>query len=195
MPLRVAQEVQALSRCDVKAITLTQPWATLMALGAKRVETRSWKPHAWLIGQAVAIHAGAGLGGLKRSPDERVGKAELEDRYVALCSREPFLSTLSSFYSESGEEIAARLPRGAIVAEGILSNVASTEAIARRLAVLRTRELAFGNYAAGRWGWGFQVLTAVGPIPVRGMQGLWDVPEEIAQALAERALAEGRYHL
>jgi hypothetical protein len=26
----------------MKAITLTQPWATLVAIGAKRVETRSW---------------------------------------------------------------------------------------------------------------------------------------------------------
>ena len=26
----------------VKALSLTQPWATLVAMGAKRIETRSW---------------------------------------------------------------------------------------------------------------------------------------------------------
>ena len=26
----------------MKALTLTQPWATLVAIGAKRIETRSW---------------------------------------------------------------------------------------------------------------------------------------------------------
>lgn len=26
----------------MKALSLTQPWATLMAIGAKRIETRSW---------------------------------------------------------------------------------------------------------------------------------------------------------
>ena len=29
-------------RGEVKALTLTQPWATLVAIGAKRIETRSW---------------------------------------------------------------------------------------------------------------------------------------------------------
>ena len=43
----------------MKAIALYQPWATLAALGIKRIETRSWKPPGALIGQRIAIHAGA----------------------------------------------------------------------------------------------------------------------------------------
>ena len=27
----------------MKALTLTQPWATLVAIGAKRIETRIWR--------------------------------------------------------------------------------------------------------------------------------------------------------
>ena len=38
----------------IKFITLTQPWATLVALGVKRIETRSWRtPYRGLLG----IHA------------------------------------------------------------------------------------------------------------------------------------------
>ena len=38
---------------EIKGLTLTQPWATLVASGAKKIETRSWntKHRGWL-----AIH-------------------------------------------------------------------------------------------------------------------------------------------
>jgi hypothetical protein len=39
----------------MKALTLTQPWASLMALQAKRIETRSWpwerRPQQQMFGQ------------------------------------------------------------------------------------------------------------------------------------------------
>jgi len=41
----------------MKAISLWQPWATLIACGAKPYETRSFAPPASLIGQSIAIHA------------------------------------------------------------------------------------------------------------------------------------------
>jgi len=42
----------------MKALTLTQPWATLIACGAKRIETRSW---ATDFRGRIAIHAAKGL--------------------------------------------------------------------------------------------------------------------------------------
>ncbi len=39
----------------MKALTLTQPWASLMALGVKRIETRSW--YTSYRGEVV-IHSG-----------------------------------------------------------------------------------------------------------------------------------------
>src|SRR3954451_22243677 len=41
----------------IPALTLTQPWATLVAIGAKQIETRSWGTsyRGWL-----AIHAAKG---------------------------------------------------------------------------------------------------------------------------------------
>lgn len=41
----------------MKAISLHQPWASLIMCGAKRVETRSWRPPESLIGERIAIHA------------------------------------------------------------------------------------------------------------------------------------------
>ena len=42
----------------MKAITLTQPWATLIAIGAKRIETRSWRTN---YRGPLAIHASKAL--------------------------------------------------------------------------------------------------------------------------------------
>jgi hypothetical protein len=41
---------------NLKAISLWAPWGSLMADARKKIETRSWRPPAWLIGQPVAIH-------------------------------------------------------------------------------------------------------------------------------------------
>ena len=41
----------------MKAITLHEPWATLIACGAKKIETRDWAPPRSLIGERIAIHA------------------------------------------------------------------------------------------------------------------------------------------
>lgn len=43
----------------MKALTLWQPWASLMAEGVKSIETRSWRAPDALIGQRIAIHAAA----------------------------------------------------------------------------------------------------------------------------------------
>lgn len=41
----------------MKAISLWQPWTSLIACGAKPYETRDWAPPASLIGQPIAIQA------------------------------------------------------------------------------------------------------------------------------------------
>ena len=43
----------------MKALPVTQPYATLVALGAKHIETRSWSTR---YRGPLAIHAGKGLG-------------------------------------------------------------------------------------------------------------------------------------
>lgn len=57
----------------MKAITLKQPWAWAVANAGKRIENRTWKPTASMIGQRIAIHAGA------RSGYDLEGSYELAD--------------------------------------------------------------------------------------------------------------------
>lgn len=48
----------------MKALTVTEPWATLIAIGAKRIETRSWPTD---YRGPVAIHASKKLTGFEQS--------------------------------------------------------------------------------------------------------------------------------
>lgn len=148
----------------MKALTLTQPWASLVAAGEKTVETRSWgTPHRG----PVAIHAAKGLGPVG-------GKSGLRD----LVQTEPFLSALrrAGYGGLALLSPAEALPLGEIIA------VASLEAVVRTddhaIIGLTEQELAFGNFGPGRYAW---ILRAVTPldehVPCRGALGLWNTPE------------------
>jgi len=142
----------------IKAISLWQPWATLMALKEKRFETRSWMtPHRG----PLAIHA------TQRFPKEA----------QALCLQEPFKSVLE----RHGYTSPMELPRGAILAVGSLVRIDSTYAI-RQAKFIGPNELAFGDYADGRYAWQVvDVEKLAAPIAVRGRQGLWnwEIPESL----------------
>jgi hypothetical protein len=135
----------------MKALTLWQPWATLIAIGAKPYETRSWKT---AYRGPLIIHAARRLTRLDRQN----------------CQTEPFRGRLLA----QGFETPDDLPRGAAVAVGDLITVAPTE-------VLRTTltqdELPFGDYRDNRYAWKLaNVHRFSEPIPARGSQGLWNWP-------------------
>lgn len=66
------------SPIPVKAVTVHQPWAGLIALGAKDVENRSWRPPSVLYGQRIAIHAGRHVDPFAPIPEHLVGHPLLE---------------------------------------------------------------------------------------------------------------------
>lgn len=175
----------------MKALTLTQPWATLVAIGAKRIETRSWST---TYRGPLAIHAAKGLGPVG-------GKKGLGE----LCSREPFCSVLNYWgkrhYAEHpGLEAMARnpfMPLGAIVATCTLVDVCPIvtprhmgdpnytsrgmyleilpDGRGSRDHDVTGNEFAFGDYTPGRYAW---LLTDIKPlpepIPAKGALGLWE---------------------
>lgn len=141
----------------MKAITITQPWASLIAIGAKQIETRSWSTR---YRGPLAVHAGAGLGPVG-------GQRGL----AALLLTEPFRSVLA----QAGIRDSRDLPCGCIVAVGELVAVFPTDAVDDRGMPLSAQERAFGNYTTGRYGWRLEnVHRLVSPIPARGALGLWE---------------------
>lgn len=147
----------------MKALSLIQPWATLVAVGAKRYETRSWStPYRG----PIAIHASKWL-----DAGGKIISKDVAD-YLALCHQEPFRSALT----QNGIDRVRELPSGAIVAVARLVDVVHADTV-----VIDDLEREFGNFAPGRYAWKFADVRAIAPIPHRGFPGLWDLP---AAALA-----------
>lgn len=141
----------------MKALTLTQPWASLVALHEKSIETRSWSTN---YRGPLAIHAAKGLS----SVGEGAG-------LIALCRTEPFATALRD---QAGETFSKVLPLGVIVATCLLVDVRRIdEPVGPEFR--KTHEFAFGDYTPGRYGWLLDCVAPVDPpIPARGQTILWE---------------------
>lgn len=147
----------------MKLISLWEPWATLMAIGAKRIESRSWSTpyRGWLAIQA--------------------SKAGLSKRDLADCLEEPAFKL-----ALSGETLSP----GCIVAVVRLVDCSPMEEIGCLPGVfkdypelLTPQEVAFGDFSPGRWAWVTEDLFRL-PIPIhfRAKQGMNDIhPDMIAE--------------
>lgn len=146
----------------MKALPLWQPWASLIAIGAKRIETRHWPAPPRLIGERIAIHA------TKRTTE------------LWLCEEHPF-----SEYDLDHET----LPLGAIVATSVIDRCTEMSELGiAELEDTMPHEYAFGLYEIGRFAWILRDVERLeAPVPFRGSQGIFDVPD----ALLGRHPAQG----
>ncbi len=137
----------------MKAITLTQPWATLVALGAKQYESRSWSTR---YRGPIAIHAAKGFPGWARET----------------CYDQPFLDVLTA--ARIGP---ATFPLGKVIATAEIAEILPTGPGRLFPARLSDQELAFGDYSEGRYAWQFvNVQPLPEPVPAKGALGLWEWP-------------------
>ena len=160
----------------MNALTVREPWASLIANGVKQIETRHWYPPRHIVGQRIAIHASKGL-----SEGEIGWFLETPAAYDAL----------TEVMWCGGGSVATAFPatRGRVLATATLTDVLIfthinvSKIIAEFGASID--ELQFGDFSAGRYGW---MLTDVQPlpepIPARGQQGLWEwqEPDELRGA-------------
>ena len=170
----------------MKALTIQQPWASLIASGDKLYETRTW-PTKYR--GPIAIHAGKQI-----DPDVF--------QYL-LCP----LATMDQLI-ECGitPETLDKLPRGAVIATADLVNVwrivyhpgtdvdkakhisIGAESLTNDkhapdfadIIVPTEREFSFGRWFPGNYAWELQnVRILPEPIPAKGKQSLWNwEPEE-----------------
>lgn len=145
----------------MKAISLWQPWASLVALSLKLIETRGRLTH---VRGRIAIHAAA-----KKFSREALGAL------LAKAGVDPAL-------------MACDLPLGAIIATATLEDCASVDDRHPRLISMPFREMVFGNYSAGRFAWMLKdVIPVVPAIPCKGRQGWFNLPDAIAKQLEKAA--------
>lgn len=152
----------------MKAITLFQPWASLVALGEKRYETRSWSTR---YRGPVAIHSSLS----KRFTHKTVLESEF---YQAL-----FCHGLQPEICPRGHIIAVcRLTDCAILGSILTDPVMGDDAM--RIMGGAAFERTFGDWTTGRFCWKLEdVQLLAEPVKVRGHLGLWTLPEEIEHAV------------
>jgi hypothetical protein len=178
----------------VKALTIRQPWASLIALGVKHIETRSWRASQSLIGQTIAIHA---------------GKHRPKDVWCSFMNDPVFPPELAPLYdygkcvdpqeSNDGEWWRYRWggPLGAVVATATLADclpmvemngdderdgtcvvLNGTKAHIDHEGEFRLTDIAdqlpFGDFQPGRWAWMLTNVQPCDPVPAKGKQGLWE---------------------
>lgn len=175
----------------MKAITIHQPWASLLAHGIKTWETRTWPVPVNVLGKPVLIHASK-----------------------TACRIDEVLVKKLDLHGKDGWR-QQHLPRGAIVGGGTISR--SLQIIRRvgydgtkkkHLYMARTmydldgffdewadgiklyisdNEKHVGDWSPGRWVWEFgDVSLAYNPIPCRGYQRFWTVPDDVVKLVHEQ---------
>jgi len=145
----------------MKAISLWQPWATFMALGLKRFETRSW-PTAYRGPLAICA-----------------AKIRIKEFAPDLMGR--LLET--EYYQPEDQTVADtldRLPYGAVLCVVEVVGCVPTELYTKAHYPLSRLESDLGDYSARRWVWQTTNLRRLlSTVPVIGRQGLFDLPPEI----------------
>jgi hypothetical protein len=136
----------------IKVISIQQPFASLIAFGEKKFETRSW---ATKYRGELAIHASKKI-----------------DHQAALMVKEK--------YPEIWEKIWT-LPTGVILATCRLADshkiiskgYDSATLYADGIPKITGKEFAFGWYEFGRFAWELMDVQRIKPIPAKGQLGLW----------------------
>lgn len=144
----------------MKALTVIQPWGTLLVTGKKRLETRTWKTN---YRGAILIHAG--MARYNYILDVCKGQ---EERQI--------------YFRNAGigsDDDLRKLPFGAILGKAELVNcVRIDETLAELIREQHPDEYVFGDFTPGRYAWVMENSVVFdSPIPACGKQGLWNWEE------------------
>lgn len=159
---------------EMRGLSLWQPWATLVAIGAKKIETRSWStPYRGL----VVIHAAKSL------------PTDARNFMLDSPATSALIAGLTHLHLPYRHDFFENPTRGAIVAVASLVRILATGGTNPRMIgpwphrwvrELSEQEQAFGNFEPERYGWFLEDVRALPePVPCRGALGLWPVPADV----------------
>jgi len=150
----------------MKAISLWQPWASLVVLGEKQIETRSWDTG---YRGPLLIHA---------------AKRQNIHELIALCCDDIYKAALRRCFNIDADDIIVnalleKMPLGCIIGKVDLVKTETSEMITAYRGT-STQELALGNYDPDRYGWHLEnPVQFEHPVAYKGSQGFFEVPCEI----------------
>lgn len=156
----------------MKALTIWQPWASLIIAGAKPFEFRGWRFPRSLLGQRIVIHAAA----------RKMDFGDVTDISVILWNRDlyPDLAAETCLIPDRAIPILnaaleGKLPMAAGIGTAVLGEPRIGTDIAADFGVPRANDSDRDEHA--NWGWPMLDIEAwPEPIPMRGAQGFWNWP-------------------
>ena len=151
----------------MKVISLLQPWASLVVLGHKKIETRSWNTK---YRGELLIHAS-------------VGK-----KYKSIPADDPLYKYYHLLFAYSKIPPIEQLPYGAIIGKVNLIDTYTSEELNSTQGFSNGKnewtihpefgggnELVFGDYSPNRYGWLLSDPVLFDkPIPAKGQLGIWN---------------------
>ncbi len=141
----------------MKAITIWQPYASLLAVEEKKYETRSWATN---YRGPIAIHAAKRP---VRQIVDALARGTADQRQAALLMERLCRPLGGIDHLPTGSIVGtARLVRCNAIDEAFISG-------------LTTQELALGDFTPGRYAWEFEEMVFHEQLlPATGKQGLWE---------------------
>lgn len=154
----------------MKALTLWQPWASLVVAGAKPYEFRSWRPPASIVGQRIVIHASARKANFHECR-QLLRLLEAGGRYAAQTCLVPEIAIpiLSG--------CAAELPVAAGLGTAIVGEPRSGAEIGADFGAINAVNDS-DRHLHCNWGWPMlDIERWERPFSMKGAQGLWTWPD------------------
>lgn len=145
----------------MRALTLMQPWGWAITSAGKRVENRSWAPSALQVGEVIAIHAG------KSYDDSAPG-------FPAMGAAIRATHDDSEPWRTAGVIVGTAIFRGAHT-DGPRSCLNDC--------------MRWGM--PDMWHWVLDGTPLDGPVPARGMLGLWTLPADVETAVRAQLATVG----
>ncbi len=138
----------------MKTLSLLQPWATLVVMGVKQIETRSWST---AYRGPLLIHASKGKAG------------------EIFAQEAPFKKYIPNFKQLPFGYIIGKVTLTDVIRIGTGTLVHTNDEMMNKLTM---EEKAFGNYTPGRFAWILQDAVAFKtPLGARGSLTLWEFDE------------------
>ena len=151
----------------MKALTIWQPWATLIMAGAKPYEFRHWDYRArerGLEGQRIVIHAGA----------RKISREEVQEILLRI---EAGHSALKPELARPIVERALTSPGSLPLASGLGTAILGTP---RKASHLFRGVVPEQDIDPVVWAWPLSAIEVFAhPVPARGFQGFWTWPERV----------------
>lgn len=170
----------------MKALTIWQPWASLIIAGAKPYEFRGWRAPRSLIGQRIVIHAAA----------RKIDREEACSIYKIIEHRD-VSDAMKNYAAETclkpgkALPILGRawmpyrlpLPMACGIGTAVLGEPRNGLEIAEEFGVQRANDSDRDEHA--NWGWPMLDIEQWDePIPMRGKQGFWNWPTPEREGLS-----------